>query len=54
MDLEDKMRLSNEVVQKIIEEGVIGTIDERELRKFLMNLDLVVRDSSQSVLVENK
>jgi len=48
------MKLSNEVVEKIIEEGIIGTIDDRELRKFLMNLDLVVKDSSQSTLVENK
>lgn len=49
------MKLDDTVIRKIIEEGIVGTVDERELRKFLMNLDLIFKsgDSSQSILVEN-
>lgn len=48
------MRLHADTVNKIIEEGIVGEINEYELRKYLLSLDLRFdyRDSSQSVLVK--
>lgn len=49
------MKLDENVIDIIIDD-IIGEINEREFRKFLRKLDLVIKpgDSSQGTLVENK
>lgn len=44
------MKLSEDLIDRIVNEGVIGQVHEPELRKFLRKLDLV---DIRNTLVEN-
>ena len=57
------MKLSDDVVNEILKRlpqiekrhyGIMTTTDYLDFVQFLENLDLVVKGSSQSILVENK